>query len=155
MKISSSVEYATRLMVQLARHPGGGELTAEKLSDMENIPHDYVAQILFRLKRAGLVASRRGARGGYTLAKPARSISIGMVVRAAEEQVFEDVCGRYATGASMCRHQGGCGIRPMWAKVSQLVEDFLDRVSLSDLLEQEGQVGIRMAQVKSAYQGKH
>lgn len=141
-------------MVQLARQPGG-DLTAERLAELENVPHDYVAQILLRLKKAGLVSSRRGARGGYSLARPPREITVGMMVRAAEDNVFEDVCGRYAKGDSMCRHQSGCGIRPVWAKVAQLVEDFLNRVTLGDLLEEEVQVVTRMSQVASHYQGKH
>ena len=85
LKISSSVEYASRIMVHLASMDGKVPETAEKLAVSENIPRDYVDQILMRLRRSGLVVSRRGAHGGYLLARDASRISIGSVIRAVDE----------------------------------------------------------------------
>ena len=93
MKIASSVEYAARLMVRLARSYGQAAVPGEKLSESEGVPIDYVNQLLLRLRRAGLVISHRGAGGGYVLAQPPPQVNLGHIFRAVEGQVFEGVCG--------------------------------------------------------------
>ncbi|MEK9146172.1 MAG: Rrf2 family transcriptional regulator, partial [Elusimicrobiota bacterium] len=98
MRIASSVEYATRVMLMLASLEPSATLSAEKISAAENIPRDYMDQILARLRRSSLVLSRRGAQGGYCLAKAPSAITMGMIVRAVDETVFEQVCDRYAQG---------------------------------------------------------
>lgn len=133
MKITSSVEYATRLMVCLARRRGQPPASAEALSESENVPADYVNQILLRLKRAGLVESHRGASGGYGLAREPEMITLGQVISAVEGHIFEDVCGKFDGGARDCRHQGRCGISPVWTKLSALIENFLNSVTLASL----------------------
>lgn len=136
MKISASVEYGARLMVCLGHLKDGEALTGEKLSTMENIPRAYVDQILQRLRKAGLVDSQRGAQGGYHLAHEPKDISLGAMMRAVDGMIFEDVCGKYASGENQCAHVGGCGIRPVWMKLTSMIEDYLEKVTLSDLLEE-------------------
>lgn len=145
LKIGSSVEYGMRLMVRLASEPEGGTLSAERLSALENVPRDYVDQLLHRLRRAALVESRRGAQGGYKLSAAPKDIAVGRIVKAVDEGVFEGVCLRYAEGTQRCMHTGACGIRPVWEKLGVLVEDFLEHVSLADLLEPEPSVSAHIA----------
>lgn len=145
LRIGSSVEYGMRVMVRLAGEAEGGTLSAERLSALENIPRDYVDQLLQRLRRAGLVESRRGAQGGYRLALEPRQVSIGRIVKAVDDGVFEGVCDRYALGESQCSHVDGCGIRPVWERLGLIVEDYLDKVSLAALLEPETGVSARVA----------
>lgn len=145
LRIGSSIEYGMRVMVRLAGEAEGGTLSAERLSALENIPRDYVDQLLQRLRRAGLVDSRRGAQGGYRLAVPARKATIGQIVKAVDDGVFEGVCGRYSAGQSQCSHVGGCGIRPVWERLGLIIEDYLDKVSLAELLEPETGVSARVA----------
>ncbi len=140
MRITSLVECAARIMVRLAGLPAGSTLSAEKLSDLENISRDYVDQILQRLRKGELISSHRGAQGGYYLARPSSQITIGMTIRAVEGRVFEEVCEKYATGESQCRHADGCGLRPVWQKLGEMVEGFLDRVTLEQLTLQEPKV---------------
>ena len=144
MRIASSVEYATRIMLHLARLEPSTTLSAEKISEAENIPRDYMDQILAKLRRCSLVLSRRGAQGGYCLAKPPSAISMGMIVRAVDDTVFEAVCDRYAEGEQACTHTRGCGIRPVWQKLGLLVEGYLDKVSLEHLQGEEPCVGSRV-----------
>lgn len=135
MKITSSIEYATRLAVTLGRSYGEAALSAEKLSESENVPVDYVNQLLLRLKRAGLVQSHRGSSGGYGLARPPAEITLGQVVRAVEGRIFEDVCGKYEEGKKDCHHQGNCSISPVWARLGALIEEYFDGITLAKLLE--------------------
>ena len=134
MRISASVEYGARILVQLARSRDGAGLNAEKISASENIPRAYVDQILLKLKRAGLVESRRGVQGGHRLAKSASEITIGMMMRAVEGSIFDDVCQKYASGEHQCTHTAACDIKPAWRRLTQLVEDYLDHLTLEQLL---------------------
>ena len=137
MRITSSIEYATRLMVTLAREHGRGAMTADRLAAADNIPADYVAQLLVKLRRAGLVEGRRGATGGYTLSRPPADVTLGQVARAVEGRIFEDVCGKYEKGDKDCRQQSGCGISPVWKRLGALITEFFDGITLAALLEEK------------------
>lgn len=137
MKITSSTEYATRLMVTLARGYGQAAMSAEKLSDSEHVPIDYVNQLLMRLRRAGLIESRRGTGGGYSLSRPPEQIKLGEVLKAVEGRIFEDVCEKYAAAEKDCHHQGSCVISPVWQKLGALIEQYFDGITLTQLLEEK------------------
>lgn len=136
MKVTSSMEYATRLMVGLSRSRGQAAVSADKLSASENVPVDYVNQLLLRLRRAGLVESHRGTSGGYALSRDPGQITLGQVLRAVEGRIFEDVCEKYTGGKRDCRHQGHCGISPVWQKLGAMIEDYFDAITLAQLLEE-------------------
>jgi Rrf2 family protein len=134
MKITSSIEYATRLMTTLARAYGQAPLPAERLAAADNVPADYVSQILLKLRRAGLVVSHRGSAGGYGLSRAPAEITLAQVVRAVDGDVFEDVCEKYDGGAKDCRHQGGCSISPVWQRLGALVTQYFESVTLAKIL---------------------
>lgn len=137
MRITSSIEYATRLMLALAREHGRLPLSAERLSESDGIPSDYVSQILVKLRRADLVSSRRGSAGGYVLSRPPAQITLGQVVRAVDRDIFEDVCGKYDAGERDCRHQARCAISPVWRRLGGVITEYLESVTLAALLEAE------------------
>ena len=147
MKITSSIEYATRLMVALARAYGRVPVRAERLAESESAPADYVNQLLLRLRRAGLVVSHRGTGGGYSLSRPPSEVTIGAVARAVQGRIFEGVCKKYAAGEKDCRHQGGCSISPVWKRLSDLVERYCESVSLADILRESDASGGRVVAV--------
>src|SRR6266576_3675794 len=89
MRVTTWAEYGLIVSIHLARHAGKGPLAARELSEQERLPHDYVEQILLRLRRAGLVESVRGARGGYMLAREPRAVSVKDVIEASEHVTFE------------------------------------------------------------------
>ena len=137
MKITSSIEYASRLMVTLAREHGRTHLSAERLSECDNVPADYVSQLLVKLRRAGLVVSHRGSAGGYSLSRPPEEITLGQVARAVDGEIFEDVCGKYEGGAKDCRHQSGCAISPVWRRLGALVTEYFESVTLAGMLAEK------------------
>lgn len=137
MRITSSIEYATRLMVTLAAEHGKAPLPAERLAEIDNVPADYVSQILVKLRRAGLVTSHRGSSGGYSLSRVPSDITIEQVVRAVDGSVFEEVCERYDAGDKDCRHQGQCAISPVWTKLGEIVTRYFESVTLAAILEQK------------------
>lgn len=142
MKLSASVEYGARILVQLAKTPKGADLNADKIAALENVPRAYVDQILLKLKRAGIVESHRGVQGGHRLAKPPSEVTIGMMMRAVEGSIFEDVCQKYASGDHQCTHATtACDIKPAWQRLTQLVEDYLDHLTLEQLLSESKPCG--------------
>jgi Rrf2 family transcriptional regulator, cysteine metabolism repressor len=85
MKISLKVDYACRVMAELARLHGSGELAQiEQLARTEAVPATFLAQILLKLRDSGLITSRRGNQGGYTLARPPNEISLHDILVAVE-----------------------------------------------------------------------
>jgi len=137
MRITSSIEYATRLMTTLARAHGQAPVPAERLAEADNVPADYVSQLLVKLRRAGLVTSHRGSAGGYALSRPPAEITLGQVVRAVDGEVFEDVCAKYEAGEKDCHHQGACAISPVWRKLGALVTGYFESVTLAAILAQK------------------
>src|SRR3989442_11271012 len=89
MRVTTWAEYGLIVSIHLARRAGKGPVAARELSEQERLPHDYVEQILLRLRRAGLVESVRGARGGYMLARGAQAVSVKDVIEASEHVTFE------------------------------------------------------------------
>lgn len=154
MKITSSMEYATRLMVGLAKAHGEHAVTAEKLSAGEGVPVDYVNQLLLRLKRAGLVVSQRGSGGGHALGRAPAEITLGQVLRAVDGEIFEDVCGKFNTAERDCHHQkSGCGISPVWQKLGAMIEGYFDGITLAALAEERGACGRVEAMLVKAGKG--
>ena len=135
MRITSSIEYAARLMLTLAREHGKSPVAAERLAESDSIPSDYVSQILVKLRRAGIISSHRGSSGGYALSRPPAQITLGQVVRAVDRDVFEDVCGKYDAGVKDCRHQEHCSISPVWRRLGGVINEYLESVTLASLLK--------------------
>jgi Rrf2 family protein len=142
MRVTTWTEYSLIISLHLARRAATGSLpvAARELADAERLPADYVEQILLRLRRAGLVESVRGARGGYYLARNPVSISVRDVMTASEHQTFEVNCASHPVDADRCSPGAQCSIRPVWVALQQRVDDLLGSISLADLMNQEQKV---------------
>lgn len=142
MRVTTWTEYSLIISLHLAKRvgSGGAPVAARELADSERLPADYVEQILLRLRRAGLVESVRGARGGYYLAKPPSAISVKDVMSASEHQTFEVNCDSHPVDAARCSPVSTCSIRPVWHALQQRVDGLLASISLADLMKQETQV---------------
>jgi Rrf2 family protein len=142
MRVTTWTEYSLIITLHLARRhrAEGGRVAARELAEAERLPPDYVEQIMLRLRRAGLVASVRGARGGYHLAKDPSRITVRDVMAASEHQTFEMNCELHQVDADRCSPGSACSIRPVWAALQQRVDEFLDGITLADLLHEESRV---------------
>lgn len=99
MKISRKVEYACRVLAQLSRSYGTTRMPhIDDLASAEDVPANYLVQILNELRSAGLIESRRGKQGGYLLARPAEEISVADIFRAIDGELLE--CSRECGGQS-------------------------------------------------------
>jgi Rrf2 family protein len=115
-------------------------VAAREIAETERLPGDYVEQILLRLRRAGLVESVRGAKGGYYLAKEPPDISMRDIMTASEHQTFEMNCATHPVDAERCHPTSGCTIRPVWYALQQRVDELLGSISLADLMKEDTQV---------------
>src|SRR5512145_1016252 len=104
MRVTTWTEYSLIISLHLARRSGPATepIAARELADAERLPADYVEQILLRLRRASLVESVRGAKGGYYLARDPSSISVRDVMNASEHQTFEVNCASHPVAADRC-----------------------------------------------------
>lgn len=142
MRVTTWTEYSLIISIHLAKRRGAehAPVAARELAETERLPADYVEQILLRLRRAGLVESVRGAKGGYRLARDPQQISVRDVMNASEHQTFQLNCESHPVDAERCGATSACSIRPVWYALQQRVDGFLGSVSLGDLLKDEAQV---------------
>ena len=140
MRVTTWAEYGLIVSIHLARRAGQGPVAARELSEHERLPHDYVEQILLRLRRAGIVDSVRGAKGGYLLAREAQAISVKDVIEASEHVTFEVNCDVHRVDADRCDPGTACSIRPVWRLLERRINDLLAGITLADLLHAEPEV---------------
>jgi Rrf2 family protein len=144
VRITTLAEYGVICALHLAKRAGEGPVTGREIAATEQLPVDYVEQILLRLRRAGLVKSTRGAHGGYALAHVPDSISVRDVIAASEHQTFDLHCVTHPVGEERCSASHNCSIRPVWVMLQQKIDDVLQSVSLADLLQDESVVRQRV-----------
>jgi Rrf2 family protein len=144
MRITTWAEYGVICALHLARRASEGPVTGRDIAVREKLPGDYVEQILLRLRRAEIVGSTRGAKGGYMLARPATEITVREIIAAAELLTFDLHCESHPVDEQRCSASHECSIRPVWLMLQQRIDEVLDGVRLSDLLEAEPQVRQRV-----------
>lgn len=127
MKISTKVDYACRVLTELGRLHGSGELAQiEHLARVEHVPPNFLAQILSELRNGGLIISRRGIQGGYALARPPDQISLYDIMTLIDGDVLE-LSGN---------HEGRSGrrIRQVWLEIRDTLEEKTKHYTLDLLL---------------------
>lgn len=144
MRITTWAEYGLICALHLARRAGTGPVTGRDVATREKLPADYVEQILLRMRRAGIVSSTRGARGGYTLSRDAAAISVRDVIKASELTTFDLHCVSHPVDSARCSEAENCSIRPVWMLLQQRIDEVLEGVKLSDLLADESVVRDRV-----------
>ena len=137
MRVTTWAEYGLIVSLHLAKRAGQGPIAARELAEQERLPHDYVEQILLRLRRGGLVDSVRGAKGGYHLAREPQAISVKDVVEASEHVTFEVNCDLHPVDPQRCSPDASCSIRPVWRMLEQRINNLLAGISLADLTHDE------------------
>ena len=144
MRITTWAEYGVICALNLAKRSEIGPVNGREIARQERLPADYVEQILLRLRRAGVIASTRGARGGYVLAKPASQVSIRDVIHASELETFDLHCVSHPIEEERCSASHNCSIRPVWVMLQRKIDDVLQAVTLADLLHDEPTVRERV-----------
>jgi len=139
MMFSTKAEYGIRVMVELARGADENPIPLAEIADRGGLPLAYLEHLVARLRKAGLVASRRGSRGGYMLARPAGEITMAEVVEALEGSIAPIECiSEAADGSIVCAREAGldsvCPTKLLWTRVRFSIVSTLRETTLSDLL---------------------
>ena len=128
LRITKLTDYAIVVLTHCADED---QYTARDLADRSQLPRPTVGKVLKTLARAGLVVASRGKKGGYSLARPAKEISIAEIIEAIEGPIALTECGDPTAG--QCEMEGGCPVKAHWQKISAVVRRALENVSLEVL----------------------
>lgn len=142
MNLSKRGEYGMRAMIFLAAQQKSGQrVSASEIAQQENIPSKFLEQILLGLKNAGMLQSKMGVGGGYYLARPASSITIGEIKRALDGPVAPIRCvSEMAYEHCGCPDEATCGLRLVMKDVRDAITSILDQTSLADVIDRVEQV---------------
>jgi len=134
LKLSTKGRYGSRLMLELASHYGKAPVLLKEIARRQEISAGYLEHIVPPLKTAGLVNSSRGARGGYTLAKPPSEITLKDVVQALEGSLSLVEC---VDAPSVCQRVQLCVTRDIWQEVSEKIAETLESITLQDMITRQ------------------
>ena len=132
--LSTKGKYGIKAMFELASHYGEGPVAIREIAERHVIPMPYLEQLLVKLKRAELVESIRGPKGGYVLKKPADQIRIGDIVRVMEGPI--GLCDCYASDEA-CDIVDRCVTKLFWKRMSRKIEEMFDQTTLHDLISEK------------------
>ena len=141
MKLSLRGEYALRALIVLGQNYGSGVTRIHTISEQQNIPQGFLAQILNDLKSGHFVESRRGVAGGYRLARPPSEITLAPVIRHIEGALAPVSCvsEKFYKPCS-CPNEAQCAVRSVMAEVRNAILDVVDHVSIADLCERQNKL---------------
>jgi Rrf2 family protein len=135
MRFSTRSEYGIRVLVRLGNHYGKGPVALNELAQQEELPLAYLEQIAGQLRRAGLVTSRMGVRGGYQLARPPVAISMADIVRSLEGSLAPVSCLAEGGGKGECTHADSpCSAHAFWEQLQTTITSALESVTVADLM---------------------
>jgi Rrf2 family transcriptional regulator, cysteine metabolism repressor len=139
MMFSTKAEYGIRVMVELARRAGEEPIPLAEIAERGGLPLAYLEHLVARLRKAGLVTSRRGSRGGYLLARPPEEITMAEVVEALEGSIAPIECiSQSADGSIVCARESErdhvCPTKLLWTRVRMSIIGTLRETTLADLL---------------------
>lgn len=132
MMISTRGRYALRVMIDLAEQSGGRYIPMKDIAARQEISLKYIERIMPSLVKGGLVEGVQGKGGGYRLNRPPEEYSIGEILRLAEGKLMPVAC--VECGGEPCGRTEHCRTRPVWANLDRIINDYLDGVTIADLM---------------------
>jgi len=137
MRLSAKVEYGVRALVILALEFKGGPVPIREIARRENISYQFLEQIFLPLRRAGLIKSVRGAKGGYMLASHPQEIRVGDILRILEGPIAPVECVAWDS-SHKCEHTDSCLTKGLWEKLRDRMSEVLDETTLADVIGNNG-----------------
>jgi Rrf2 family protein len=139
VKLSTRGDYAVRVLLELALERDQEWVALAELAERTGISAKYLEQILMRLRTARVVTAKRGAGGGYALARPSAEVTIGEVVRVMDGPLAPSPCASRTAHAPCpeyrCPSEEGCVLRGLWVEVREAISQVVDATTFGDLVE--------------------
>ena len=134
MLISTKGRYALRGMIDLAEHQTDAFISLKGIAQRQEISDKYLESIIRMLVKARVLESLRGKGGGYKLRKAPEAYTVGSILRLTEESLAPVSC--LEPGADACPKAGKCRTLPLWQGLDKVISEYLDSVTVADLMEQ-------------------
>ena len=135
MKISTKGRYALRMMLDLAEHQNDGYVALKDIAQRQNVSKKYLEQIVPILNKSNILRTNRGFQGGYRLAKTPDKYTVGEILRATEGSLSPVACLDH--DPIECERSGECPTLPVWQGLYKVINEYLDSVTLQDILNQQ------------------
>ena len=140
MRLTTKGRFAVTAMIDLALREGNGPVTLSAISQRQEISLSYLEQLFGKLRRHELVESVRGPGGGYTLARKAAEVTVADIIIAVDEPLDATQCGGKENGHTPDHEHGSrCMTHDLWATLNEKMVEYLDSVSLQDLVDRQKQ----------------
>ncbi|MBI4195359.1 MAG: Fe-S cluster assembly transcriptional regulator IscR [Betaproteobacteria bacterium] len=133
MRLTTKGRFAVTAMIDLGMHRGNGPVTLAEISGRQKISLSYLEQLFGKLRRHQLVDSVRGPGGGYCLAKDMSDVSVADIILAVDEPIDATQCG----GKENCHDDQKCLTHDLWATLNERIFEYLESVSLRQLVENQ------------------
>ena len=138
MKITAQEEYGLRILLRIARCNDSNGMSIPQLSEAEGLSPAYVAKLTRKLRLVGYINSTPGNKGGYVLAQPPNQVNMNQVLKTLGGPLFDkSFCGDYSGSLKFCTNSVDCSVRSLWTMIQFSVDQLLDKVTLSDLINSE------------------
>ena len=134
MRISTKGRYALRMLLDLAEHQDDGFVALKDIAERQMISKQYLEQIVTLLNSSGILRANRGKKGGYMLSLAPSDCTVGQVLRLTEGTLMPVAC--LEDEPIRCDRSGTCKTLPMWIGLKNVIANYLDSVSLQDMIEQ-------------------
>ncbi len=139
MRISTKGRYALRMMIDLAEHDDGSFIALRDIALRQEISKKYLEQIIPILNRSDILQASRGVQGGYRLARRPEQYTVGEILRLSEGTLSPVAC--VDRDPAECPRSGECATLPIWQGLNKVVNDYLDSITLQDILDREQNSG--------------
>ena len=136
--MTRDADYAVRVALDLAAHAPGALVRRAGIARRQGVPGAYLAKIVQRMARGGLVTTRRGVAGGVALARDPTTLTLGEVITALDGLLCLNRC---VERPGACPRDRFCPVHPVWLRVQRLVEHELAAVTIADLVRSHGTRG--------------
>lgn len=144
MRLTTKGRFAVTAMIDLAMRESHGPVTLAGISQRQHISLSYLEQLFGKLRRFNIVDSTRGPGGGYTLAKKSDEITVADIIVAVDEPLDATQCGGKGNCHGADDHHGQCMTHDLWSNLNKKMVEYLESVSLNDLVLQQESRGLSM-----------
>ena len=143
MRLTTKSRYAVSALIELSFLQSNGPVSLSDISENQNIELNYLEQIFRKLRIAGIVKSIRGRNGGYLYDKDPTSITVKEIMYAVDEVLDARKCN----GTSSCHNGKKCSTHDLWHELNGIVENYLDKITIDSLVENDNSPYIRVKEI--------
>lgn len=135
MRLSAKSEYGLRALIDIAGFYGDGPVGAREVANRQQIPVKFLEQLVTAMRKAGILDSRRGAKGGFFLARPPEEITVFAAVEALEGSLSPTAC--VGDNAPECARSAQCAAQDVWNRAKIALREALEEITLADLVARQ------------------